>query len=96
MTNINYQDFSKVVDDAVHRLIKKINSPHILPPPEYFGTKQASVYLSISPAQLEIWRCRGGGPKYTKLAHVVRYKVSDLDEFMLAKRQSNTEGGSHE
>ena len=49
--------------------------------PEYMTTPQAAAYLGLSTQFLEIARCRGGGPKYIKLAQAVRYSKSDLDEF---------------
>ena len=55
---------------------------------------QAAVYMGVSRQRLEIWRCRGGGPPYSKLSAqrggAVRYKRSDLDAFMAACRISNT------
>jgi hypothetical protein len=57
---------------------------------EYFNTQHAAIYLGFSKQRLEIWRLSGDGPPYTKLAQAVRYKKTDLDEFMAAHRRQNT------
>lgn len=59
-------------------------------PLEYLDTRQAAAYLGLSRQRLEIWRCYGGGPRYSKLAQAVRYKKSDLDDFMAACTKSHT------
>lgn len=65
--------------------------------PEYMDTVQAAKYLGLSKQRLEIWRVHGGGPTYIKLAQAVRYKKTDLDDFMAAHSCKNTsEGGCHE
>ena len=61
-----------------------------LPVPEYLSTMQAAAYLGLSRQQLEIWRSKGGGPRYVKLDHAVRYKRSSLDEFMASRVREHT------
>ena len=61
-----------------------------LPTPEYMDTSAACIYLALSRQRLEICRCRGGGPPYTKLGNAVRYARRDLDEFMAARRIAST------
>ena len=56
----------------------------------YLTTKQAASHLGFSKQQLELWRCKGGGPPYVKLAHAVRYRRSDLDAFMAERLVSST------
>ena len=56
----------------------------------YLTTKQAADYLGVSHQFLEINRCKGGGPPFIKLSRLVRYKKSDLDEWMNKHRQINT------
>ncbi|MDD4194969.1 MAG: helix-turn-helix domain-containing protein [Syntrophorhabdaceae bacterium] len=59
-----------------------------------YTTKTAAIKLSLSPATLEAWRCRGGGPKFVKLGKAVRYRLEDLDEFLKSKtRISTSESG---
>ena len=59
---------------------------------EYLDTRAAARYLALSKQRLEIWRSKGGGPLYVKTSKggVVRYKRSDLDAFMLARRVRST------
>jgi len=55
---------------------------------EYFTTKQAATYLGLSPQYLEIARHRGEGPPYIKLARAVRYKRSELDDWMASQKEA--------
>ena len=55
--------------------------------PEYFTTPRAAEYLSCSTQWLEIGRHRGYGPIFVKLSRMVRYKRSDLDDYMAAREQ---------
>ena len=59
--------------------------------PEYFDSAQASVYLGMSQDWLAKARCEGYGPPYTKVSDArggaVRYKRSDLDKSMAARRE---------
>jgi len=54
---------------------------------EYLSTVQASEYTGFSKTTLDIWRSRGDGPPYIKLAQAVRYKRTDLDDWLTAKRR---------
>lgn len=58
--------------------------------PEYLTTPEAAKYLNLSIQYLEIARHRGDGPRYVKLARMVRYKRSDLDQFMEGNIRMNT------
>ena len=59
-------------------------------PPRYFNTKQAAAYLNLSHQYLEIYRHKGGGPQYIKLAKAVRYRQEDLDDWMTNHLQQHT------
>ena len=54
---------------------------------EWFNTGDAAEYLGYSTEYLEIARCRGEGPVYSKPGRSVRYRRADLDAFMLAHRR---------
>lgn len=50
------------------------------------STVEASRYLSeigtpFSPGTLEVWRCKGTGPRFAKVARKVFYDPADLDHF---------------
>lgn len=59
--------------------------------PEYLDSAGAAVYLGMSIDWLAKARCEGYGPPYTKVSDArggaVRYKRSDLDKFMAARRE---------
>ena len=53
---------------------------------EYFCTKDAARYTGLSRQWFEQARVRGDGPPYCKVTRAVRYKRSELDEWMLARQ----------
>ena len=57
---------------------------------DFLDSNQAAGYLGLKRTTLEAWRCRGGGPKFVKLGRLVKYRRSDLDEFIEARVRSNT------
>lgn len=74
--------------EAVAQALAAAQQPQ--PSREYINTEEASAYLGLSKPQLEIWRSQGDGPPYIKLSRLVRYKKSDLDSWMVVRRQSHT------
>lgn len=44
--------------------------------------------LGVSRATLQSWRYAGRGPRFIKLGRLIRYSVTDVDEFLRA----NTHG----
>ena len=56
----------------------------------FLDSSQAAEYLNLKRTTLEAWRCRGGGPRFVKLGRLVKYRRSDLDEFIEARVRSNT------
>jgi excisionase family DNA binding protein len=58
------------------------------PNPELFSTDQAASYLAVSPSTLEIWRCtRRYDIPYVKIGRKVRYRRTDLDDWLEARTQ---------
>lgn len=51
-------------------------------PPCYLRTKEAAVFLSLSPRTLEKHRTYGTGPAYRKLGGRVVYSVEDLQAWV--------------
>jgi predicted DNA-binding transcriptional regulator AlpA len=52
---------------------------------------EAAEYLGLSPRTLQGLRVKGGGPDYIKIgSRAVRYRLSDLEEFIEERRQSST------
>ena len=57
--------------------------------PMYLSVQQAATYLGLSKSQLDVWRSHGcGGPPFYKYGHLVKYKRSELDGWMAAKRRA--------
>lgn len=57
--------------------------------------KQAAELLGLSPRTLEAWRLRGTSPPYLKLGVAVRYRLTDLHEWMAERcRLSTSDDGS--
>lgn len=46
------------------------------------NTSQAAEYLGLKKGTLEVWRCHGRGPRYSKLGSRVVYSKEDLDLFV--------------
>jgi predicted DNA-binding transcriptional regulator AlpA len=44
--------------------------------------KQVAAQLSINPKTLSIWRGQRRGPRFVKLGRAVRYRLSDVREFL--------------
>lgn len=44
--------------------------------------KEVAKYLRISQAALERWRSYGGGPPYIKIGRMVRYRFSDVRDYV--------------
>ena len=60
------------------------------------NTKQACLYLNLSQRYLEKLRVSGNGPKFSKIGRCVRYRQTDLDEFVERKTiRSTSEFGLH-
>ena len=44
----------------------------------------------VSTSTLAKWRLAGSGPAYSKIGRVIVYGVTDLDEFLAARRRLST------
>ena len=53
-------------------------------------TTEAAQWLGLSPATLEAWRVRGGGPEFVKLGRAVRYSDEALDAFKARNTRTST------
>lgn len=84
------QEVSVLIRETVSEAVAQTVAALQQPQREYLNTEETAVYLALSKFQLEIWRSQGDGPPYIKLARLVRYKKSDLDAWMAARRQSHT------
>ena len=55
-----------------------------------YNTKQTAELFGISHRTLESWLISGQGPAFIKMGKLVKYKQSDLDEFLLNQTRANT------
>lgn len=53
---------------------------------QWLCTKEVAAYTGYSPSFFEKLRCYGGGPAFYKVRGRVRYKLSDVDEWLEAMR----------
>ena len=64
------------------------NSISVLPnagtPIDLLTTRELASALRLSPATLQLWRRTGRGPRYLKIGKSVRYRVSDVQEWLEA------------
>lgn len=60
----------------------------------YLTPHQAAEYLNSSVSTLAKRRLYGGGPRFTRIGRAVRYRKSDLDEFMASNLQRSTFEGA--
>jgi len=51
-------------------------------PDKFLTTKEAAAILEVSPAVMAMWRKRNAGPAYCKFENSVRYKYSDIIQYI--------------
>lgn len=56
----------------------------------YLKTKQAAALLALSPRTLEGYRCRGGGPVFSRLGGSVRYLRAHVLAWAASRRVRST------
>lgn len=52
--------------------------------------EQAAQILKLHPKTLEIWRHRGGGPKFVKVGRLARYRPEDLAAYIEGRVRTST------
>lgn len=62
-------------------------------PKPVMDTDEAAAYLGMSSQNLELLRVNGGGPKYSKLGRLVRYRKVTIDRWLADCERTNTAGG---
>jgi predicted DNA-binding transcriptional regulator AlpA len=51
--------------------------------PAVLDDVQAGEYVGVSASTLRKWRIRGVGPRWCKLGRMVRYRIADLDDWLI-------------
>ena len=54
-------------------------------------TTEAAQILRVKPNTLEVWRSQGRSPKFLKINGAVRYRATDLDDFIVASIRGGNE-----
>ncbi len=52
--------------------------------------RELARWLGLSPRTIEVWRWKGGGPKYRKVGRYVRYRKGVVREWMESREFENT------
>ncbi len=57
------------------------------------NTSELAKYLGVNDSTLRQYRIKGNGPTYIKIGHLVRYKISDIEEWLnnLSKKHTYKE-----
>lgn len=61
--------------------------------PEWMAPDKAAAYIDGSVSTLAKLRLRGGGPVFCRIGHAIRYRRSDLDEWLLLSSRRSTSDG---
>ena len=59
-------------------------------PEKLLDEKEVANSYGLSVRTLQSWRVKGGGPVFCKLGSRVRYRPSDLDDFLRARARVHT------
>lgn len=57
---------------------------------EFVNVKDASAICGLSVSSLNKYRVHGGGPKFCRAGRLVRYRVSDIRDWLQSNRFSST------
>ena len=64
-------------------------------PETYYTPDEAAEYLRSSHSTLAKLRLHGGGPVFTRIGRVIRYRRTDLDRWMSEKLAQSTSDRRH-
>ncbi len=57
---------------------------------DFLNREQAAEFLNLKKSTLEAWAIRGGGPAFVKFGRAVRYRISDLENYIKNQTRQNT------
>ena len=72
---------------------KKLDGMDRDTPTSIIRERDASRYISMSVAWLRQGRARGRGPSFLRINRAIRYRLQDLDEWLLSQRVESRETG---
>lgn len=79
---IDVERLSELVEDAVRRAIGTSRPSREVPVRAVMTEKEAAEYMRFSPNTLRQWRVEGIGPRYVKSHGAIRYRRTDIDEWL--------------
>ena len=85
------QERDLAMASAVARELHKLVQSAPVVQPEYLPSKLAARYLGTNTKKLERLRGNGSGPSFRKFGREIRYKRTDLDDFMVQSYRSTAE-----
>jgi len=54
------------------------------------SVEQAADFLGLAVSTLNKWRCYGDGPTFIKMGRSVRYRISDLNDYVENRQAEST------
>lgn len=79
-----YEDHARLVAQRVTEIILQQPIP---PLPEYVSPEEASRIIGVPLRTMQNWRFRDDGPPFTRYGQTIRYKVTDLHDWMQLNRE---------
>ena len=55
-----------------------------------FDTAAAAPLVGVQPGTLEVWRCKGIGPRFVKSGSRVVYRLRDINEYLESRTRTST------
>ena len=74
------QDFFQLMLDSLEKICSAVKERSFQE--NLFSREQAAQYFGCSERMLDQYRAEKKGPKYIRMGRLVRYKKSDLDDFI--------------
>lgn len=66
------------------------NPQQLDPASAMLNEQQVAEHIGLTVHALQRWRVKGGGPPFSKLGSAVRYRLSDVDQWIAANRVHST------
>ena len=55
-----------------------------------FDTAATAPLVGVKPGTLEVWRCKGIGPRFIKSGSRVVYRLRDINEYLDSRTRNST------
>lgn len=79
---IDAERLSELVEDAVRRAMNTVQAQEVPLVRSVMTEREAAEYMRFAPNTLRQWRVEGIGPRYVKSHGAIRYRRSDIDEWL--------------